>query len=96
MHAFLKGKIGVSAARQGGPGGGLGTSAAESGWGGCGLLTSGKWGVSQGAPLGAFKKTRLLAHASLPCSFPASTRPPRHPGVPCRCQPSVFTEAFFP
>ena len=59
MHAFLKGKIGVSAARQGGPGGGLGTSAAESGWGGGGLLTSGKWGVSQGAPLGAFKKTRL-------------------------------------
>ena len=58
MHAFLKGKIGVSAARQGGPGGGLGTSAAESGWGGGGLLTSGKWGVSQGVPLS--KKKRLL------------------------------------
>ena len=60
MHSFLKEKNGVSAARQGGPGGGLGTSAAELGWGGGGLLTSGKWGVSQAPPLLLFKKTRLL------------------------------------
>ena len=61
MHSFLKEKNGVSAARQGGPGVGLGTSAAELGWGGGGLLTSGKWGVSQGAPLGPFKKNPAIA-----------------------------------
>ena len=47
-------------------GGGLGTSAAELGWGGGGLLTSGKWGVSQGAPLGPFKKTRLQIPGAVP------------------------------
>ena len=61
MHSFLKEKNGVSAARQGGPGGGLGTSAAELGWGGRWAFDVGKMGCFSGGPPWALQKNPAIS-----------------------------------